>query len=156
EEDSEVGELLLEPLVHRLLAPDPDDAREVLALGLWDAEVLVGLLHLLGDVVPGVVAARRGRGVEHEIVEVQAGQVHAPGGDGLALEDLERLEALLQHPVRLALDLRHLLHDLARDALLGDELTLLVLMDRAGLLDSSLVSAGHVIPRTEVGYGYGV
>src|SRR5438132_3879502 len=59
-----VGVLLLEPLVDRLVVPHPDDSGEVLALGLGDAEVLVGLLHVRRDLVPAVVAAGRRRGVE--------------------------------------------------------------------------------------------
>ena len=152
EEDPEVGVLLLEALVDGLLAPDADDAGEVLALGLGDAEVLVGLLHVRRDVVPGVVAAGLGRAVEHQLVEVQVGQVDAPGGDGLALEDLEGLDAQVAHPLGLALDLGQLLDDLARDALLGDQLALLVLDDRAGLLDSGLVNSGHVSIRSR-GFG---
>ncbi len=88
EDDSLVGVLLLEALVEGLLAPHADDAGEVLALRLRDAELLEGVLLLLRDVVPAVVAARLGRRVEDELGEIEVGQVDAPGGDRLALEDL--------------------------------------------------------------------
>ena len=88
EDDSLVRVLLLEPLVEGLLAPDADDAGEVLALRLRDAELLEGVLLLLRDVVPAVVAAGLGRGVEHELGQVEVGEVDAPGRDRLALEDL--------------------------------------------------------------------
>ena len=92
EDDPEVRVLLLEALVEGLLAPHADDAREVLALRLRDAELLEGVLLLLGNVVPAVVAAGLGRGVEDELGQVEIAQVDAPGRDRLALEDLERLE----------------------------------------------------------------
>ena len=103
----------------------------MLALGLGDAEVLIGLLHLRGHLVPAVVAPGGGRRVEHELVEVQPAQVRAPRRGRLAFEDLQRLEPFLGHPVGLALDLRQLSDDLARDALAREQLSLLVLDDRA-------------------------
>src|SRR5205085_8999621 len=114
--------LLLQPLVHGLLAPHADHAREVLALGLGDAEILVGPLHLLGDLVPAVVAPGGGRRVENEVIEVQAGKVNAPPRDRLAFEDLERSQAPLRHPLALVLDLAQLAHDPPGDALAGTQL----------------------------------
>src|ERR687894_157664 len=73
EEDPLVGVLLLEALVEGLLAPHADDAGEVLALRLRDAELLEGVLLLLRHVVPAVVPARLGRRVEDELGEVQVG-----------------------------------------------------------------------------------
>src|ERR1035441_7500936 len=68
-------------------------------------------------------------------------------GDGLAFEDLKRLQPFLGHPVGLALDLRQLAHNLARDALASTQLTLLVLDDRAGLGDPGAICRGHLTPR---------
>jgi hypothetical protein len=59
-------------------------------------------------------------------------------------EDLVRLQPLLAQPVRLALELRHLLDDLARDAGAGTQLALVVLDDRAGLGDAGFVGCGHI------------
>src|ERR671914_316753 len=112
-------------------------------ISVWDAELLEGVLLLLRDVVPAVVAPRLGRGVEDQLGEIEVGQVDAPGGDRLALEDLEGLEPLVAHPVGLSLDLGELLDHLTGDALLGDELSLLVLLDGAGLRDTGLVSGCH-------------
>src|SRR5258708_17229937 len=82
----------------------------MLALRLRDAERLVGVAHLLWNLVPAVEATRRRGRVEHEVVEVQPRQVDAPGRDRLSLEDLERLEPLLRHPLPLRPDLPHPLH----------------------------------------------
>ena len=147
EQDALLGVLLLEALVDRLLAPHADDAGEVLALGLGDAEVLVGLLHLRRHLVPAVEAAGRRRRVEHEVVEVQAAQVRSPVRHRLAFEDLQRLQPFLGHPVGLALDLGQLAHDLARDALARAQLPLLVLDDRARFGDLGAVNRCHVAPR---------
>ncbi len=136
EQDPELRVLLLEALVDGLLAPYADDAGEVLALGLGDAEVFVGLLHLGRNFVPGVEAPGRRRRVEHQLVEVQAAQVGAPGRHRLAFEDFQRLEPFLGHPVGLALDLGQLADDLPRDALARNQLALVVLDDRARFCDA--------------------
>src|SRR5262249_58653298 len=70
EQDPQLAVLLLEPLIHRLLAPHADDAREVFALGLGYAEILIGLLHLLGHVLPGAKAPRPGWRRRDELVDV--------------------------------------------------------------------------------------
>ena len=148
EQDPLLGVLLLQALVHGLLAPYADHAREVLALGLGDAEVLIGLLHVLRDVVPAVEAPGRRRRVQHQVVQVQAAQIGSPRRDWLAFEDLQRLQPFVGHPLGLALDLRELLHDLARDALAGAQLALLILDYRAGLVDLRAVNRGHGDPRS--------
>src|SRR5258708_674469 len=118
----------------------------MLALRLRDAERLVGVAHLLWNLVPAVEATRRRGRVEHEVVEVQPRQVDAPGRDRLALADLERLEPLLGHPVGLGLDLRQLLDDLPGDARARAQLALVVFDDRAGLRDSRAICGGHDLP----------
>src|SRR5690606_5583134 len=54
-----------------------------------------------------------------DVVEVDLGEVTAPGRHRPLLEVLQRLEAVLQHPVRLALHPRHLADDLLAEPLLG-------------------------------------
>src|SRR5206468_2718055 len=84
-----------------------------------------------------------GGGVEDEIVEVQPGEIAAPGRDRLALEDLERLHPRVGHPGRIALDLRKLADDLARNTLRGDEFALVGLYDRTRRRNASDICGGH-------------
>ena len=153
EDDALVRVLLLEPLVERLLAPHAHHAGEVLALRLRDAELLEGVLLLVRDVVPGVVAPCLGRRVEDEGGEVEIGQVHAPGGDGLALEDLKGLDALLAHPVGLALDLGELLDHLARDALLRDQRPCSFSLIELGLV-MRVLSVAAIAPQSSARGGF--
>ena len=102
-------------------------AGQVLALGLGDAEALVGVLDRLGHHVP-VVGQRVGRlDVVVDVVEVDAGGVTAPGRAGPALEAAVRLETEVEHPLGFALEPRHLGDDVVVEALLGlEDVVLLV------------------------------
>jgi hypothetical protein len=103
------------------------DAREVLALRLRDAELLVGLLDRVGQLVPGVDLLLGRLDVVVDVVEVDARHVAAPVRHRALLEVLERLEAVVPHPVGLALHPGHLLHDVLGEALLGlEDVVLLV------------------------------
>ncbi len=76
---------------------------ETLTLGLGDAELLVGVADLLRKVFPGL-GLLLGRAHEvFDVVEVDLAEIGAPGGHGLAAEELVALEARLQHPLRLGL-----------------------------------------------------
>src|SRR5699024_7634163 len=58
----------------------------------------------------------------HEVldgVEGDLGQVRAPGGQRLLVEQLERLEAALEHPLRFVLQRRDVAHDLFAQAAAG-------------------------------------
>ena len=84
------------------------DARdEPLLFRLRDAEPVVGVLDVGGQLVP----ARRlllGRADEIlDVVEVNAGQVGAPGRHRLAAEVLQALEPHVEHPLRLVLPRRN-------------------------------------------------
>jgi len=98
------------------------DAGEVLALGLGDAQLLVGLAHLLGQVVP-LVGLRGGRlQVVVDVLEVDVGHVDGePRRHRLALEGLEAALAEPGHPPRLALPPRDLVDDAVVEALLRGE-----------------------------------
>jgi hypothetical protein len=62
------------------------DAGQVLALGLGDAQLLVGVLDGVGQVVPSPRPARRGLDVVVDVVEVEVGHVDGePLGHRLAL-----------------------------------------------------------------------
>src|SRR5690606_4720182 len=60
-----------------------------------------------------------GAHVEEDLVEVQLAEVGAPLRAALLLGDLERAQAELQHPLRLALEVADLLDDALRQAALG-------------------------------------
>ena len=83
---------------------------ETLLLRLGDAELVVGALNVLRQVVP------RGRlllGRAHvvlDVVKVDVGKIRAPRGHRLLLENFQCLRALVQHPLRLALDTGDVAH----------------------------------------------
>ncbi len=85
---------------------------QALALGLRDAQLLVGVLDVLGQVFPAL-GLLLGRAHEvFDVVEVDAGQVGAPRRHGLLAEHGEALEATFEHPLRFVLERRDVLDDL--------------------------------------------
>ncbi len=120
------------------------DAGEVLALGLGDAQLLVGVLDGVGDVVPlvGLILGRLD--VVEDVVEVDLGHVAAPVGHGAPLETLERLEPDVAHPVGLALHPGHLLDDvLVQAALRLEDVVLGVAPPELVLAEIELIGNGH-------------
>src|SRR5262249_39068207 len=97
------------------------DAREVLLLGLRDAELVPGVLDVRRQLVPGLRLLLGRADVVVDRVEVDSVQVAAPAGQRARLEVLERLEAELPHPVRLVLVLGDGFDDLLRQAAAGLE-----------------------------------
>ena len=111
-------ELLVDLVVDGLGLVLGADAGEELALGLGDAQAVEGLLDVLGDVVPGALGALGGADEVVDVVEVDLGEHRrAPRRHRPREEVVERLEAELAHPLRLALELGDLLDELARQAL---------------------------------------
>ena len=105
EDDALLGEVLADLLVDDLgLVLGGDPGHQALALGLGDADAVVGGPDVLGQVVPGVGRAVGGPHVVLDRVQVDLAQVHAPGGHGLAQVDLVGLEPLGEHPLRFALN----------------------------------------------------
>ena len=102
------------------------DAGEVLALGLGDAQLLVGLLDRVGQLVPLVDLRVGGLDVVVDVVEVDLRHVAAPVGHRALLEVAVGLEPEVEHPVGLALHPRHLADDVLVQALLGLEDVVLV------------------------------
>ena len=81
-------------------------------LGFGDAELVVGVADVGGQVVPAV-GLLLGRAHEVlDVVEVDARQVGAPQRHRLLLEDAQALEPLLEHPGGLVLLRRDVAHDL--------------------------------------------
>ena len=118
EDDAELGELFLDGVVDDLGVVLRADAGQELALGLGDAELLERLLDLLGDVVPGLLFAFGGLAVVDDLVEVDLGQVAAPGRHRPLQEVLVRAQPVVVHPLRLVLDGADLLDGLAAQAAL--------------------------------------
>src|SRR3954454_2015233 len=118
-EDHALGlELLVDLVVDDLGLVLRADAGEEVALGLGDAEPIEGLLDVLGHVVPRALGALGGAHEVVDLVEVDLGERRrAPGRHRAGEEVLERLEAEVAHPLRLALELGDLLDELARQAL---------------------------------------
>ncbi len=93
-----------------------DAADEPLLLRLGDAQPVVGVLDVRGQVVPAS-SLLLGRPDEVlDVLEIDAGQVRAPGGHRLAPEQLQTLQPQVQHPLRLILQGRDVPDDLLGQA----------------------------------------
>ena len=93
------------------------DAGEELPLGLGDAELVEGVLDVLGHLVPGVADLLGGADEVVDVLEVDLVEVPAPLGGRPALVVLVGLEAEVAHPLRLGLVLGDRLDELPREAL---------------------------------------
>src|SRR6185437_9997262 len=76
---------------------------QALLLRFRDAEPVVGVLDVSGQVVPARRLLLGGAYEVLDLVEVDAGQVRTPCGQRLAIEQLKAAQAQLQHPLRLVL-----------------------------------------------------
>ena len=120
EEDALLLEVLADLVVDDLgLVLRGHTGDEALLLRLGDAEPVVGVLDVRGQVFPG-----RGLllGRAHEVldvVEVDAGQVGAPRRHRLAAEQPQALEPQVEHPLGLVLLRRDVAHDGLVEAALG-------------------------------------
>ena len=121
EDDALRFELLVDLVVHDLgLVLRGDAGDEALALGLGDAEALVRVADLLGELLPRAGLLLGGAHEVLDVVEVDLAEVGAPRGHRLALEQLQALEPGLEHPLRLVLQGRDAAHDGLAQAALGD------------------------------------
>ena len=110
-------QVLADLVVHDLgfvLRGDP--GHQAGLLGLGDAQLVVGVLDVGGQVVPGGGLLLRGAHEVLDVVEVDPRQVGAPARHRLALEQVERLEPELQHPLRLVLERGDVGHDVSGKA----------------------------------------
>src|SRR5690606_955412 len=96
-----------------------DTGDQALLLRLRDAQLVVGVLDVLGQVLPGLRLPLRGAHEVLDVVEVDARQVRAPVRHGLLLEQAQALEAELGHPLRLVLLRRDVLDDVLVETTLG-------------------------------------
>ena len=117
EDDTLALELLVDLVVDHLGLVLGGHARdEALALGLGDAEPLVGVLDVVGQVLPRLGLLLGGADEVLDVVEVDLGEIGTPGRHRLALEELQRALAALEHPFGLGLQRRDVGDDLGRDA----------------------------------------
>ena len=120
EEDALLLEVLADLVVDDLgLVLRGDAGDEALLLRLGDAELVVGVLDVLGQVVPRGRLLLGGADEVLDVVEVDARQVRAPGRHRLALEELEALQPQVEHPLRLVLLRGDVAHDVLVEAALG-------------------------------------
>ena len=141
EDDALLLEVLADRVVDDLGLVLGRDTRQELALGLGDAQLVEGVLDIGGNVVPGLLGAALTRAhVVEDVLEVDLVQVgRRPGGHRLLVEDVQRAQAELEHPLRLVLVGRDLLDDLAIQAALRLEDVLL------GIAEAVLVVLGQIL-----------
>ena len=112
-------QVLANLVVHDLglvLCSHTRDQRVTLRLG--NTQALVGGADILGQFLPG---AGLTLGRTHEVldvVEVDFGKIRAPGGHGLTLEELQRLQTHVQHPLGFVLLRGDVTHDVLVQAAL--------------------------------------
>ena len=114
--DAHLGRGILHVVVDELRVVLRAHAGEVAALGLGDAQALKGVLDVFGDASPVVLLIGVGLDVGDDVVHVEAVDRGAPGGVGKAIEDIERLEAQVEHPLRLVFFRADFAHDIGSDA----------------------------------------
>ena len=124
------------------------DAGEELALGLGDAEAVPRLLDVGRQVLPGLRLVLGRLDVVVDVVEVDAGEVAAPGRHRARFEVVEGLEPKVPHPLGLVLVLGDRLDDLAREPALGLEEVILGIVKAelvivADLTDDLGLRCGH-------------
>ncbi len=104
EDDALLLEVLADLVVDDLgLVLGGDAGDQPLLLRLGDAELVVGVLDVGGEVIPRLRLLLRRPDEVLDVVEVDAGQIGTPGRHRLAAEVLQALEPVLQHPLRLTL-----------------------------------------------------
>ena len=91
---------------------------EGVTLRLGNTQTLVGGADILGQFLP---RSRLTLGRAHEVldvVEVDFGKIRTPGGHGLTLKELQRLQTHIQHPLGFVLLRRDVAHDVLVQAAL--------------------------------------
>ena len=114
--DAHAGGGVLHVVVDQLGVVLRADAGQVAALGLGDAQAVEGVLHVVGQAVPVRLLIGVGLDIGDDVVHVEAGDGRAPVRRGHVPVDFQRLQAVLEHPLRLVLLLRDLADDLGRQA----------------------------------------
>jgi hypothetical protein len=116
EDDALLLEVLTDLVVDDLgLVLRGHPADQTLLLGLGDAQAVVGVPDVLGQVLPGGGLLLGGLHEVLDVLEVDAGQVGAPAGHGLPAEELQALQAQVEHPLGLVLAGRDVANDLVAE-----------------------------------------
>ena len=89
---------------------------QALLLRLRNAQLVVGVLNILRQVFPAGRLLLRRADVVLDVVKVNARQVSAPSRHRLLFKDLECLQTLVEHPLRLFLNAGDVTHNLCIQA----------------------------------------
>src|SRR5665647_2421558 len=120
EEDALLLKVLTDLVVDDLgLVLGRDAGHQALLLGLRDAQAVVGLADVVGQVLPAGGLLLGGPHEVLDVVEVDARQVGTPVRHRLLVEQPQRLEPGLEHPLRLVLERRDVPDDLLGEPTLG-------------------------------------
>ena len=120
EDDALLLQVLTDLVVDHLgLVLGRDPADQPLLLGLGDAQLVVGVLDVGGQVIPGRRLLLGGPDEVLDVLEVDAGQVCPPVRHGLAVEQLQALQPQVEHPLGLVLLARDVADDLFGQAAAG-------------------------------------
>ena len=112
EDDALFLQVLTDLVVHDLgLILGGDAGDQTLLLGFGDAQLVVGVLDVRRQLVPAGRLLLGGPDEVLDVLEIDAGQVRTPGGQRLAVEQLQALQPQVQHPVRLILQCRDVADD---------------------------------------------
>ena len=105
EQHAECLEVLAQLVVDDLgVVLSADAGEQTLLLGLGDAELVVGVLDVVGHVLPRRFVAVGGAHVVVDVIEVDVTQLAAPDRHRARVEVVERLEPDVAHPGGLVLD----------------------------------------------------
>ena len=114
--DAHFARSVLHVVVHELRVILGANACQIAALRLGNAQTLEGVLDVVGHGVPIVLLIGVGLHVRDDVVHIKTVDARSPGGVGKAIEDVEGLEAQLEHPFGLVLFGRDLAHNVGGDA----------------------------------------
>ena len=115
EDHALLGQILLQRSIHHLAFKLRLHAGEIFPLSFGDAQPVECLFDLLRHVVPCLALLLGRLEVIEDVLKID-GDVAAPVGHRLGIEDLQRLQPEIAHPSRLPLHLGDLRDDLGIDA----------------------------------------
>ncbi len=135
-------EVLQDAVIHHFRFVLRTDAREKLLLRLRDAQLIEGLLDRIRNIIPGLPFLLRRFDVVINVIQVKTADIAAPSWHRAFHEMLERLQTVLEHPLRFAFYCRYLLHNFSiqtfagfKDRDIGIAKPILILVDILEILD---------------------
>ena len=138
EDHAHLDEILLQRTVHHFTFKLSFHPRKVFAFRLRNAKFVKGILDLLRHIFPRFALMIGRLQVVVDILKIEV-DIPTPSRHRLGLENLERTQPELSHPIRFALDVRDLMNHVGGKALFGLEHALsfspeIVLVDGANLI----------------------